>query len=465
MSTTPPAARRLPDGFLLGAATAAYQVEGATGEDGRGPSTWDTFCSTPGMVTDGSNGDVAIDHYHRLDQDLDLMVEMGLDAYRFSIAWPRIIATGRGAVNRRGLDFYARLVDGLLERGIRPVATLYHWDLPAELETAGGWTERATAEAFGEYAAVVGRALGDRIPTWLTLNEPWCSAFLGYSLGVHAPGVKDPGAAFRAVHHLNLAHGLGVQALRSVATRDVEISAALNLHPIRGVGPGAQEAIRRIDALRNRIFTGPMLRGAYPDDLVADTASATDWAFVQAGDLVTIKQPLDLLGVNYYFPEVVRLREGGAAAPLAPSAYPTAEAVEFLDPGGPLTTMGWAQDATGLLELLGTIHRDAPDLPILITENGASFDDQLQDGRVHDAERTAYLASHLGAVCDALDQGINVRGYLAWSLFDNFEWGFGYTKRFGMVYVDYPTQQRIIKDSGAWYASVARSRTVEPVPA
>lgn len=299
-----------PADFLLGSATAAYQIEGAAGEDGRGPSIWDTYSHTPGKTWNGDTGDVAADHYHRLDEDLDLMASLGLKAYRFSIAWPRIQPTGRGPANPKGLDFYSRLVDGLLQRDIAPVATLYHWDLPQALEDEGGWTNRETAYAFADYARVVGEALGDRVAIWTTLNEPWCSAYLGYGAGAHAPGRSDGASALTAVHHLNLAHGLAVQQLRAVTTNDPQYSVTLNFHVLRGEGEGADEAVRRIDALANRAFTEPLLRGHYPQDLIEDTAAVTDWAFVKDGDLAQIRQPLDLLGVNYYATTTVRLWEG-----------------------------------------------------------------------------------------------------------------------------------------------------------
>ncbi len=334
-----------PPGFTFGSATASYQVEGAANEDGRGPSIWDTFSKTPGKVWNGDTGDVACDHYHRWESDLDLMKDLGLGAYRFSIAWPRIMATGTGAVNQRGIDFYSRLVDGLLERGIRPVATLYHWDLPQTLEDAGGWAVRATADAFEKYAEVMGAALGDRVHTWTTLNEPWCSAYLGYGQGGHAPGRHEPASALAAVHHLNLAHGRAVQALRATSTGDPDYSITLNFHVLRGVGDGADEAMRRVDALANRAFTGPLLKGEYPADLLEDTASVTDWSFVQDGDLAAIHQPIDVLGVNYYSTATVRLWDGvspkqtndGHKGAAGGTAWPGSDqVVEFVAQPGPV---------------------------------------------------------------------------------------------------------------------------------
>jgi beta-glucosidase len=456
-----------PRGFTFGSATASYQVEGAATEGGRLPSIWDTFSRTPGKVWNGDTGDVACDHYHRWESDLDLMAELNLDAYRFSIAWPRIVPTGTGEVSRAGLDFYSRLVDGLLERGIRPVATLYHWDLPQPLEDAGGWPVRATADAFERYAEVVGAALGDRIHTWTTLNEPWCSAYLGYGQGGHAPGRHEPAAALAAVHHLNLAHGRAVQALRATSTGSPEYSVTLNFHVPRGEGPDAAEAMRRVDALANRAFTGPMLRGAYPDDLLADTASVTDWSFVQDGDLLTIAQPLDVLGVNYYSTVTVRMwdgvspresHDGHKGAPQGTAWPGSDDRVEFLEQPGPYTAMGWNIAPEALEELLSSLGKQFPELPLLVTENGAAFDDVVSaDGDVHDPDRTDFLRRHFTAAHRALEAGVDLRGYFVWSLLDNFEWGYGYAKRFGIVHVDFDTQARTVKDSGRWYAELARS--------
>jgi beta-glucosidase len=398
-----------------------------------------------------------------MDEDLDLMQSLGLHAYRFSVAWPRVVPDGRGAVNQAGLDFYSRLVDGLIARGITPIVTLYHWDLPQVLEDEGGWTVRSTAEAFADYARVVAEALGDRVDTWTTLNEPWCSAFLGYGAGVHAPGRTEPLAALQAAHHLNLAHGLGAQAIRSVLP-DAKISVTLNLHVFRPEGPTGPEAVRRVDAVGNRIFLGPMLEGAYPQDLFGDTAAITDWSFVQEGDLEQIRQPIDVLGVNYYSTSRVRLHEGDGVAARNDghgggdaNPWPGSEAVEFLPLEGPLTDMGWNIDPQGLTDLLVSIHERYPDLPQMVTENGAAFPDVVEDGAVHDVARTDYLRRHFQAAQDAIAQGVDLRGYFVWSLMDNFEWGYGYSKRFGIVRVDYDTQERIPKDSAKWYAEVIRT--------
>jgi beta-glucosidase len=454
-----------PPGFIFGAATASYQIEGAWNEEGRGPSIWDTFSHTPGLVVGGDTGDVADDHLHRLDEDLDLMASLNLDAYRFSISWSRIIPAGSGAVNQAGIDFYSRLVDGLIARGIKPIATLYHWDLPQPLEDAGGWPNRETAYRFAEYAAVIGAALGDRVDTWTTLNEPWCSAYLGYGSGAHAPGRTNSADALKAVHHLNLAHGLAISELRKVATNDPLYSVTLNLFALRGVGDSGGEAVRRIDALANRAFTGPMLHGAYPADLLADTAEVTNWDFVLPGDAELIHQPVDVLGVNYYCTTAVRLWDGFSENPsvdghkaAAGTSWPAADSVEFVRQEGPYTDMGWNIAPDGFEDLLLAVHHEFPDLPLMITENGAAFPDVVQDGRVHDVDRIDYLRRHITAVHRSIEAGVDLRGYLVWSLLDNFEWAYGYTMRFGIVRVDYDTLLRTKKDSAHWYAELAESK-------
>ncbi len=460
--------RALPENFIVGSAAASYQIEGAAREGGRGPSIWDTFSHTPGRVWNGDTGDVACDHYHRLEEDLDLMAGLDLQAYRFSIAWPRIQPTGRGEPNLAGLDFYDRLVDGLLERGIRPVATLYHWDLPQALEDDGGWPVRDTAFAFADYAAIMGRRLGDRVGMWTTLNEPWCSAYLGYASGAHAPGRTEPAAALAAVHHLNLAHGLALQALRTEVSGNPEYSATLNLHVLRG----EDDAVRQIDGLANRVFLQPMLEGGYPADVVADTAGVSDWSFVRDGDAQTIRQPIDVLGVNYYSTTRVRVWDGVSERQMADghkgvgaSPWPGADRVEFPPQPGPYTEMGWNIEPAGLTELLLRLAREYPDVALMVTENGAAFADEVVADAsrpgglaVHDEQRVAYVRDHVAAVLDAVDAGADVRGYFVWSLLDNFEWGYGYSKRFGIVRVDYETLERIPKDSALWFAELGRTR-------
>jgi beta-glucosidase len=465
---------RFPEGFLWGAATAAYQIEGAWDEDGKGPSIWDSFSHTPGKVQDGDTGDVAADHYHRLAADADILRELGLGAYRFSVSWPRIMPSGTGPVNRAGIDFYQRLVDALLERGIAPVLTLYHWDLPQVLEDAGGWPNRETSYRFADYAAVVAEALGDRVGFWTTLNEPWVSAFLGYGSGVHAPGRTDEAAALAATHHLLLGHGLAATALRASLPGKAQISTTLNLAVVRAARDldVDAEAVRRVDGLANRLFLDPVLRGRYPEDVFADTASVTDWSFVRPGDEALIAAPIDVLGVNYYTPSLVAGHEGPAPVlradghrASAANAWPACESVAFLQPPGSRTAMGWAIDASGLYELLMRLHTDYPGTPIAITENGAAFDDQvvIETGSVRwirDADRVAYLRDHLAAVHRAIADGCDVRGYFVWSLLDNFEWAYGYSKRFGIVHVDYATQVRTLKDSAHWYRRVVAANAV-----
>lgn len=470
-----------PDGFVFGAATAAYQIEGAVSEDGRGASIWDTFSHTPGKILNGDTGDVADDHYHRLEADLDLIADLGCAAYRFSIAWSRIVPAGRGAVNNAGIAFYDRLVDGLLARGIDPVATLYHWDLPQKLEDAGGWPERDTASAFADYARVVGSVLGDRVATWTTLNEPWCSAYLGYGSGAHAPGRTDPADALQAVHHLNLGHGLAIDALRDVVTNDPQYSVTLNLHALIPDTSNAEDlaAAAKIDALGNRAFLDPLLHGRYGKLLIDTTRQFTDWSFVRDGDLEIIHKPLDFLGVNYYSTNRVRHWDGTAAKQqehghrvTAATPWPGADDVEFVQQPGPYTAMGWNIEPSGLEQMLVELHDELPDQPIMITENGAAFDDVVtasaSGGReVLDPLRVDYLHRHLVAVARAIEQGVDVRGYFVWSLLDNFEWAYGYTRRFGVVFVDYDTLERIPKTSFAWYADVARSGSISssaPIP-
>jgi beta-glucosidase len=443
---------RFPSDFVWGAATAAYQIEGGADADGRGPSIWDTFSRRPGAVAGGDTGDVACDHHRRYRADVALMARLGLPAYRFSVAWPRIQPTGGGPVNQPGLDFYDRLVDELCRHGITPLVTLYHWDLPQALEDAGGWTSRDTAERFAHYAGIVYERLGDRVSTWTTLNEPWCAAFLGYAAGVHAPGRRDPGAAFTAAHHLLLGHGLATQALRTAGAR--QVSLVLNTSPVSGLGPDAEVAVRLVDGLQNRLFLDPVLRGRYPADVLAVASRFTDLRFLRPGDERTIAQPLDLLGVNYYEPILVA--PGDQPANPANPAYPGTEGIRFVRPDGPQTAMGWAIRPEGLTTILRRIARDYPGVPLVVTENGAAFDDVARAGRVADPARISYLDGHIRAAHQALRNGVDLRGYLVWSLLDNFEWAFGYAKRFGMVYVDYTSQQRTPKDSALWFREVIR---------
>jgi beta-glucosidase len=445
----------LPASFRWGVATSAYQIEGAAAEDGRGPSIWDTYCRTPGMVDGDDNGDVACDHYHRMPQDVALIKSLGVDVYRFSVSWPRIQPGGRGPANAAGLAFYDRLVDELLGAGIDPWVTLYHWDLPQELEDAGGWPERDTAHRFADYAMLVFDALRDRVRTWTTLNEPWCSAMLGYYEGRQAPGRRDFTAAMGAVHHLLLGHGLAVQRMRAAATEPVELGITLNM----GTSTPAtrsladQEATRRADGLGVRIYLDPLLRGQYPGDILDDLAARGVKLPVVDGDLAVISEPIDVLGVNYYSSHLVSgVDDQGRSED--EDGNPVHATVPM---GRPVTAMDWEIVPEGFTELLVRLSRDYPGIPLVITENGAAFDDVAdQHGYVADEDRTAYLSAHIAAVAAARQRGADVRGYFAWSLMDNFEWSYGYAKRFGLVHVDYETQVRTPKQSALWYRDTIR---------
>ncbi|NEE02192.1 glycoside hydrolase family 1 protein [Phytoactinopolyspora halotolerans] len=464
-----------PAGFRWGTATAAYQVEGAVAEDGRRPSIWDTFAHTPGKITGADTGDVACDHYRRFSDDVRLMAELGLNSYRFSVSWPRVQPDGAGAANQAGLDFYRRLVDELLENEIEPWPTLYHWDLPQPLEDAGGWPDRETAERFADYAALVQQALGDRVPRWTTLNEPWCSAFLGYGSGEHAPGRRDGRSAVQAAHHLMLGHGMAAQALRA-ADPAADVGITLNLYAIAAAGPHPEDAdaARRIDGLANRIFLDPILRGEYPADVVEDLRDLTGFEHVHDGDLAATATPLTYMGVNYYSRYVVaaprpastavspdgdgrRLDGEHAAASSFQLAWPGSEHVRFVDAEGPVTAMGWEVHPEGLAETLLRVHREYTPLPLYVMENGAAFPDVVDgDGSIDDTDRIGYLDGHLAACRSAIQAGVPLRGYFAWSLLDNFEWAHGYSKRFGLVHVDFATQRRTPKASARWYADVIR---------
>ncbi|HET7488145.1 MAG TPA: GH1 family beta-glucosidase [Acidimicrobiales bacterium] len=452
---------RFPPGFAWGAATSAYQVEGGVDEDGRGPSIWDTFCAEPGRVAGGDDGRLAADHRHRMAGDVALLRDLGLGAYRFSVAWPRVQPAGAGPANEPGLDFYRSLVDALLEAGVEPFLTLYHWDLPQPLEDAGGWPARETAARFGDYAALVAGALGDRVRHWSTVNEPWCSAMLGYCSGVHAPGRTDPAAAVAAAHHLLLGHGLAVDALRAAAA-GAEVAISLNPYPVVAAGddPLDLDAARRVDGVANRFWFEAVLAGRYPDDVLHDFSAVSDLSFIRDGDLAVVGRPVDAIGINYYRRHHVRYRAGASAGPPA-SVWPGSPDVETVDPGGPATDMGWAIEPEGLEETLlaAAAHPGCP--PLYVHENGAAFEDHPDgDGTVDDRRRVAFLRDHLAAAHRALVAGVDLRGFFVWSLLDNFEWAEGYRRRFGLVHVDYPTQRRVPKASAAWYAEVARSGAV-----
>ena len=452
---------RFPEGFLWGTATASYQIEGAVDEDGRGASIWDTFSHTPGKVHHGDTGDIACDHYHRLDEDLDLMSELGLRAYRFSVAWPRIQPDGSGNVNQKGIDFYRRLVEGLRSRSIEPMLTLYHWDLPQALEDRGGWTNRETSERFAEYAGIVYEALSGDVGFWITLNEPWVASWMGYGLGVHAPGRSDSASALAAAHHLLLGHGLAMETMRSAGDEN-QLGATLNLHPAHPSRntEADREAARRVDGQANRLYLDPLFRGSYPEDVFSYyEEGGVDLSFVRDGDLQKISAPIDFLGVNYYFRHHIR-----DAPDEVPSQVPFSDlGVRPIVPhAAEKTAMGWPVEPEGLTEILVRIRDEYANLPIYVTENGRAVDDYIDpEGRVNDEERISYLESHFRAVLDAMERGVDLRGYMLWSFLDNFEWAEGYSKRFGIVFVEYGTQRRVPKASAHWYSEVIRRNGLE----
>lgn len=454
-----------PGDFMWGAATAAYQIEGAADRDGRGQSIWDVFTRKPGAVRNGDTGDIACSHYDRMEEDLDLMAQLGLRAYRFSISWPRVQPDGAGKVNSAGLDFYRRLIDGLFARGIAAVATLYHWDLPEPLEDKGGWTVRDTAMRFADYAALVGGALGGGVDRWITLNEPWCSAWLGYGRGLHAPGRKDVSAALSSTHHLLLGHGLAVAALRAKGPTPIGITLNLTTALAASDHPDDLEAARRADGQANRLYLDAILRGSYPADVISHYApyrGGLDVALQQ--DAEVIATPIDFLGVNYYTSMVVadpgRLDLARAAGfnvgrLESDPVMDDLRAQQVRRPSLERTAMGWEVDPCAFTEMLVRLDQEYSAPPIYITENGAACDDYVgPDGAVNDNARIAYLHDHIEAVREAIGRGVDVRGYFAWSLMDNFEWSFGYSRRFGLVWVDYPSGQRVPKASFSWYRSV-----------
>ncbi len=446
-----------PPGFLWGVATSAYQIEGGVDLDGRGPSIWDTFCAQPGRVRGGDDGLVAADHRRRMAEDVALLGELGVGAYRFSVAWPRVQAGGRGPMSEGGLDFYRSLVDRLLAAGVEPVVTLYHWDLPQALEDAGGWPARETALRFGEYAARMGAALGDRVRRWSTICEPWCVSMLGYASGIHAPGRSEAGAAVAAAHHLLLAHGLAVDALRANVTLDAEIAITVNPYPVVAAGDGEADAdaARRVDGVANRLWYDAVLLGRYPDDVLADFSTVSDLAHILDGDLAVISRPIDAIGVNYYRRHHARFGAGASAGPPA-SMWPGSPDVELVDPGVATTAGGWAIEPAGLLETLLRLTKDYDPPPIYIHESGAAFDDRPDaTGFVDDQDRLEYLRAHVRVAHEALAAGVDLRGFFVWSFLDNFEWAEGYAKRFGIVRVDFDTQRRIPKASAVWYSLLA----------
>ena len=426
--------RRFPPGFVWGVATSSYQIEGAADAEGRGDSIWDEFCRRPGAIKDGSSGEVACDHYHRFEEDADLIAGLGIPAYRFSISWPRVQPLGSGPWNEPGLAFYDRLIDTLLARGIAPHVTLYHWDLPQALQESGGWANRDTVGRFVDYAREVARRFGDRAASISTHNEPWVVSILGHEAGIFAPGLKSQKVAMQVSHHLLLSHGLALQSLRAQGCK-APLGIVLNQSPIHPATDSPEDLAkaRLDDGLTIRWYMDPLLLGRYPEDVMSFLGA--DAPVVEPGDMDAIRQPLDFLGINYYTRNV-----SGTGAPLDP-----------IGAGKEVTAMGWEVFPGGLSELLGRLHADYALPPVYIMENGAAYPDVLADGRVADPSRIRFLASHIGALADALEAGVEVRGYFVWSLIDNFEWADGYSKRFGIVYVDYATQQRVPKDSALWY--------------
>ena len=433
---------KFPDNFLWGTATCAYQIEGAVNEDGRGESIWDVFSHTPGKILNGDNGDVACDHYHRWQEDIQLMKSLGLKSYRFSIAWPRILPEGCGKINQPGLDFYNRLIDGLLEAGIQPLATLYHWDLPTALE--GAWLNRSTADAFAEYTGLAAKHFGDRVKMWFTINEPWCASHLSYTFGEHAPGMKDRSKGILAAHHVLLAHGVAVKELRK-AVSDAQIGIVLNMSPIHNDpdAPVSEDGIRFMDGELIRWFTDPIYGRGYPQDMLEDyvrmgVLNSVEPEFIQPSDMELIAQETDLLGINYYTRMFVSTKSEGFHS-------------ENRDV--PKTDMGWELYPEGLYEILERVNREYHPKQLMVTENGASYADGPEEtGRVHDQRRIDYLDSHISQIWRAIQAGVPVSGYLVWSLMDNFEWARGYSQRFGIIHVDYQTQKRTIKDSAYWFA-------------
>ncbi|HEX7100670.1 MAG TPA: GH1 family beta-glucosidase [Acidimicrobiia bacterium] len=439
-----------PKDFWWGVATSAFQVEGAVDEDGRSPSIWDTFTHTPGKIRDGSNADVATDHYHRFREDVGLMRELGVNAYRFSIAWSRILPGGTGEVNEAGVGFYRRLCEELIASGITPVATLYHWDLPQALQDRGGWLSPESRRWFAEYAAVTKQALGDLVSVWATLNEPWCAAFLGHSAGEHAPGLTDPGSGFVAAHNLMLAHHDAITVMRENRIEGDQLGVVLNLIPAwpASADPADAHVAEAVDMVQNRLFLEAVFNGSYPDQVREFHRRYGVDDRIDVDELAAARQPIDFLGVNYY--NVNRVRHAPGAP--APGPWPGAEEAVIVTPEGPLTDMGWAVDPEGLTWTLKRVATEYPALPLVVCENGAAYPDaEPVDGTILDTDRIRYLESHIEALAEAIRQGVDVRGYFVWSLLDNFEWAKGYTMRFGIVHVDPKTLKRTIKASGYWY--------------
>jgi beta-glucosidase len=444
---------KFPKDFVWGVATSSYQIEGAVNEDGRTPSIWDTFSKTEGKTYQGHTGDVACDHYHRYKEDVEIMKEIGVKAYRFSIAWPRIFPE-EGKYNSKGIDFYKRLVDELLKKDIMPVVTIYHWDLPQwAYEKGGGWLNRDSVKWFAEYATKLYEELGDVIPLWITHNEPWCASILSYGIGEHAPGHKDYREALIAAHHILLSHGEAVKAFREMNIKGSEVGITLNLTPVYPASEKEEDklAAQYADGFSNRWFLDPIFKGNYPQDMMELYSKIIgEFDFIKEGDLETISVPIDFLGVNYYTRNIIKYNENSMLK------------AENVPGPGKRTEMGWEISPESLHDILKRLDREYTKLPIYITENGAACKDEVtEDGRVHDYERIEYIKEHLKAAAKFIEEGGNLKGYFVWSLMDNFEWAHGYSKRFGIVYVDYKTQKRILKDSALWYKGVIQRSVIE----
>ena len=441
-----------PDNFIWGAATASYQIEGAWNEDEKGMSIWDSFSHTPGNVKNGDTGDVACDHYHRIEEDIEIMKNMGLDSYRFSVSWPRIMPRGKGKINQKGLDFYKRLVEGLLKAGISPALTLYHWDLPFELQKMGGWTNRDVAEYFAEYAEVMFEELGDKVDRWITHNEPWVVSFLGHQKGEHAPGLTDLKLTLNTAHNLLVSHGKSVEAFRSKNV-DGELGITLNLHQTYPATDSKKDRVAAQLAKENinNWFLDPIFKGKYPEKLSEIYNKAVGGFEIRDSDMELISRDIDFLGINYYTRAVTKYDSGNELFPVG----------KVKPEGSKYTEMGWEVYPEGLYDLLVELKEEYGDIPLYITENGAAFKDELTEGKVRDDDRIEYLKQHFKAAHKAIKDGVNLEGYYVWSLMDNFEWAFGYDKRFGLVYIDYENEQtRYIKDSARWYKKVINNNGI-----
>ena len=458
-------AQHFPEDFLWGTATASYQIEGASNVDGRGVSIWDTFSKTPGKVVNGDTGDVACDHYNRFEEDIEIMKDLGVKAYRFSIAWPRLFPAGDTVREERGFDFYNRLINALLAADIEPMVTLYHWDLPQRLEDIGGWANRSVVDACEIYAKACAEAFGDRVTNWITLNEPWCVSWLGYSIGVHAPGKKDFSLAIAAAHHTALAHAAGTRAIKSIRPH-AQVGLTLNMTNNNIENPEDSEVLafaQLSDENLNRWWIDAFSTGHYPQNLL-DTYGDLQRGVIKAGDEALLKVDVDFLGINYYADGFVRSAKAEDKPYIEGGFMPFPQRVDTSAPAHlatSLTAMGWVVTPEGLGNLVTRVHNTWPHIPYLvITENGSSYEDVMVDGEVNDIERTSYLTRHLESLQKAVSSGVPVKGYFAWSLLDNFEWAEGYAKRFGIVHVDYQTLKRTLKASGKKYSEIVSANAV-----